>query len=506
MLKTHLTYLRKIIGIATMLKGATQIMNSIKRLRSARTPVYQMMRDIVCDARFFSVVENELFWKNYSCAVISRFIDRLTDEDWKDEEMRTGKKEDFLNDWLARHIFPMTLAEQRKIEEEMNLEESPDTTGGADEEYAHPSEVIYMGDGISDMTYASEDSKSAKEKAKEKAVMQMMRLGTLGFGPIMPEIHMTADPADRLPPEVKAFEKESRSISNSRGMRGDHHETEVRFLNSIDPSLRRLAEVIGRRGGVSYESKGRFQTAAHSDISGVTMGDNLNSLLPTELAMLATPSAERVFLQRYVQKRLQIFSSASSSKGEGKQKAGPIYICVDTSGSMTGEPENMAKTLALAISIVAQQEHRPICMVNYSDDISFFILTDLRKQRRQFLSFLSRSYGGGNDEEKLFKFLFEKLPTIPRYSRFANAFKGADLLVISDFIWSSIAKKVKSLLDDARSGGMKFYALMVNMRETDFSMFEFEKEKGGYSSGYEFYTDCDYRYLNDKDKVFEDET
>lgn len=38
----------------------------VGKIRAGKAPVYQMIRDIVCDSRFYCVVEDDLFWKNYA--------------------------------------------------------------------------------------------------------------------------------------------------------------------------------------------------------------------------------------------------------------------------------------------------------------------------------------------------------------------------------------------------------------------------------------------------------
>lgn len=134
---------------------------------------------------------------------------------------------------------------------------------------------------------------------------------------------------------------------------------------------------------------------------------------------------------------------------------------------MTGAPEVAAKPLAIAIAIVAQRDKRPICMINYSHNLSFFILTNLYRQRQKFLLFLSHSYSGGNDENELFNFIFTILPKQQKYRQFAEAFKGADLLVISDFEWSSISEANKKLIADSKTEGMNYYALGVDTRISD---------------------------------------
>lgn len=305
-----------------------------------------------------------------------------------------------------------------------------------------------------------------------------------------------------LPTDIANYAESSKG--SSPGLEDDSHEAEAEYLQLLNPTIVELAKQIGRSGGTSHEVTGKFQSASRSDISGITIGNDLNCLLPSELALLGAKSTENLFYQRYVQNRLQLFSSASHSFEVANDKSGPIYICVDTSGSMNGEPEVTAKTLALAVAIVAQRDRRPICMINYSHNLSFFILTNLHRQRKKFLAFLSHSYDGGNDEDKLFYFIFKKLPSIPKYKLFADAFKGADILIISDFIWSYISNENMELIQKARSEGMIFYGLGIDVREHQLDMLDDpEKHDDEIRDGYNFLKQCDYRYLYENGSVFE---
>ena len=80
-----MTYLRRAIGIASSIKGGARMLEIIGKMRAGKTSVYQMIRDIVCDSRFYCVVEDDLFWKNYATAVIRHFIDSLSSEYWENE-------------------------------------------------------------------------------------------------------------------------------------------------------------------------------------------------------------------------------------------------------------------------------------------------------------------------------------------------------------------------------------------------------------------------------------
>lgn len=423
MKKSQLSYLHRILANAISERNLDSLTESVADIKSPSSAIYQLMRDIVCDARFYSVIDNDMFWKTYGGFRIGRFIDHLPPEVWESTESLTLRKEDFLNSWMASHILPMDKARREEIERDIRLGIFTDDSTGLPDPDDHDGNslgVINLGYGIKDTT------------------------------------HRTGEPAEGLPPNIKDYMDDA-GCGSSPGLHNDGHRAEAHFLERTDRSIVMLAQKIGHRGRTE-KTNGKFRTAPKSDISGVTSGDDLNSLLPIELSLFASDSTEKIFLDRYVRKKLQVFSSVSKSRVE-KQENGPIYLCIDTSGSMVDEPEILAKTLALAISITAQKDHRPVCIFNYSDSISFFVLKDIRRQRRKLLRFLSESYGGGNDENKLFRFIFSRMPKTARYRNVTNDLKGADMLIISDFEWDRPEQDTLKLLEEARSKGMRIFTL-----------------------------------------------
>lgn len=228
------------------------------------------------------------------------------------------------------------------------------------------------------------------------------------------------------------------------------------FLNQIPKTLKRLAMLIGRAGENDISAKGHFLTASKSDIEGITVGNNLSALLPSEVALLSDPTTQDIFYRNYAEKQLQVFASASQSTQPDMHKDGPVIICVDESSSMTGEPLQTAITMAYAVTIVAKRRHRQVLIVAYSDSHKMMRVESLGRQRRQLLDFLSSVSSGGNDENAMFEWLFQEI--LPREEKF----KTADILCVSDFGWVSIDTFVKGLIDEQKAAGMRFYGLNVD--------------------------------------------
>ena len=230
---------------------------------------------------------------------------------------------------------------------------------------------------------------------------------------------------------------------------------ENRFLRSIPKDLLKLAKIIGRSGSVDFKPSGHFPTAAKSDITGITIGDNLSSLLPSETALLSCPATQPTFYHNYVEKRLQIFASASSGNAPVTHQDGPVIICLDTSGSMCGEKVEIACNLTMAITIIAQRRKRDVLVVKYSDWHFLLKVTKLSRQREDLEKFLSSYQGRGNAENELFRWLFKDI--LPN----EKAFDTADILCITDFGWEPLNDYTIKLIESFKRKGMIFYGLNV---------------------------------------------
>lgn len=466
MKKTHLAYLERGIKIALSLRASSAILAEISKQKCGNVPIYGLIRDIVTDSRFYTVTEYNRFWRLYSLLSIYSFIESVTPEMWEREDEVTALKETFLNEWFINHIFPLSDEEKNK-----RFENARSRAGLPEIKGYKRIEVVEADDEGDEETYQSD-----------------------------PGVFDCTDIEDRisestLPYSLKAY---SRQLNNSKGSgdgSGQQHSAEASFLLSIDQEIVRLAELIGRSGGFEDEPSGSFLRSSKSDICGITVGSDINSVMPSELALLSDRATENIFFQRYAQKRLQVFASASHSTKKTRKKKGAIFMCVDSSGSMYGEPEKMAKKLALAVAIVAQRNKRPLVLINYSGTLSFFVVQDLKKQKRRLMAFLSCSYGGGNNETRLFRFVFKGLAKTPQYRQLSERFEGADLLVISDFEWCPIANDVRALLQENKEKGMRFFG--VSTREIEgTTRYDFDEDL---HNGEEFFNACDFRYIYSED-------
>ena len=107
------------------------------------------------------------------------------------------------------------------------------------------------------------------------------------------------------------------------------------------------------------------------EISGITLSNDLENLIPQEMSLLDDKDLELLFDLKYIEKRLFCFQKQGfiSQQEEGQKEIekqvekernkeddkGSIIICVDTSGSMNGTPETIAKAITLMITAKARR-------------------------------------------------------------------------------------------------------------------------------------------------------
>ncbi|WP_455586007.1 VWA domain-containing protein [Bacteroides sp.] len=239
------------------------------------------------------------------------------------------------------------------------------------------------------------------------------------------------------------------------------------------PAIRELIEVLGKShqglqkrfkmtAGIRKEEI--ITHATRSDITGISEGNDLNSLLPIEYCYLAEKSLQPVFFERYIEKKLQIIDYASrehqclnDQKNPGNQVSeeaeGPFIVCIDTSGSMAGERETLAKSALLAIAELTEKQHRKCYIILFSDDVECIEITDLGTSFDRLVDFLSQSFHGGTDLSPAIAHTIRMIRT--------QGYKEADLVMISDFEMMSIDKELSAGIRQIKENQTKIYALSM---------------------------------------------
>jgi uncharacterized protein with von Willebrand factor type A (vWA) domain len=130
---------------------------------------------------------------------------------------------------------------------------------------------------------------------------------------------------------------------------------------SHDWKLKGIAEWAGRMKLIA-QKKQQSKHRESIDRSGVTIGKQVEKLLPSEFAAIASPQMRLDFLRRFAEGRTLQYDS----KGKEQLGKGPIVLCLDQSGSMTNQ-DTIAKGFTLALMSIARRQSRDFALILFSD-------------------------------------------------------------------------------------------------------------------------------------------
>jgi uncharacterized protein with von Willebrand factor type A (vWA) domain len=244
-----------------------------------------------------------------------------------------------------------------------------------------------------------------------------------------------------------------------------------------DKSLQELAEMLGRMHSAEKEfeeelfadirlkPEWKAEHALKADLIGIHESDDISSMLPSEAVFLSDPTSELLFYKKFAEKKLQTFEYQAKTlsyreeefqnrREKSKEDAkGPFIICVDTSGSMHGTPETVAKTLCFALLKIAVRDNRKCYLISFSTGIETLNLSDIKNSLDKLIAFLSMSFNGGTDAMPALQEALRMLDT--------EDYKKADVIMISDFIMPGIDEKIQNKINAAKENKTKFHSLVI---------------------------------------------
>ena len=243
-------------------------------------------------------------------------------------------------------------------------------------------------------------------------------------------------------------------------------------------SIQKLTEMLGRMDSAErelraeerkekvFETEWKAEHATKAELVGIHESDDLSNALPTEVALLADQPTETYFFKKFAEKKLMTWEYEAQILAEKeslekaivarpeKKERGPVIICVDTSGSMHGEPETIAKTVAFAILRIALREDRACYLISFSTGIQTLKLNDLRESLDKLIDFLKMSFHAGTDPEPALSEALSQLKD--------GEYKDADILVISDFIMDNLSQKMVKDIEGAKKRKNRFHSLVIS--------------------------------------------
>lgn len=243
-----------------------------------------------------------------------------------------------------------------------------------------------------------------------------------------------------------------------------------------EPSLQRLAEELGRGESSEMEeiwvreelrrTSLNLEPLGRAEIEGFRPSSRLEDVTPREFALVSDPELNLLFTRRFAEERLESYryrdrrstvtthTAQRLRRVEQPRARGPLVLCVDTSGSMKGRPERVAKALALAVTRTAVAGGRSVYAISFSDRIDV-VESTRPAELGAFSRFLARSFYGGTDLRPALREAMRVVKT--------GRYRLADVLIVSDFrVPKLFDRELHTMLSVQKELGTRFHSLTVS--------------------------------------------
>ncbi len=216
---------------------------------------------------------------------------------------------------------------------------------------------------------------------------------------------------------------------------------------------------------------------APGEITGVRFSALPERMLASEAVMLRHPLLKKLWRARHAEARLLSWNTAAvlvdwrpdphaaaraapPPPTPERLARGPIILCLDTSGSMRGAPENIAKAVTIAALRVAHEQRRGCLLVAFGGP-GEIVERELGRGEaglNALMALMGQGFDGGTDIQTPIERAIERV----HEARWASA----DLLLVSDGEFGCVPQTL-ARLDEARQRlGLRVQGVLVGDRET----------------------------------------
>ena len=330
------------------------------------------------------------------------------------------------------------------------------------------------------------DASSSAAQANEALAQALAKEFKQEWDPLTQHVDAAAKAFDGF--DLKDLAEGQRGFDSSAGL---WHATGWQELDALRAKLQRLRELrdlvrsLGRGGGRGPRRRAPRQVErqrapmglvrseeAPEETRGLTRSDDLSRMLPNESTLLAAsrrgmPAARLLHFARRAERTLLSYervgwvdTPAVTTHGMEVRPAaecGPILVCLDTSGSMAGARETVAKALTLECMRQARVQQRGCYAYAFSGpgQCVEFELSFTARGMTDLLKFLAGSFHGGTDVDEPLKRSLERLQGHPEWA-------NADVLLVTDGeIPAPSDQLLASLAQATQDMGLKVHGLLV---------------------------------------------
>jgi uncharacterized protein with von Willebrand factor type A (vWA) domain len=259
---------------------------------------------------------------------------------------------------------------------------------------------------------------------------------------------------------------------------------EYKSLLEDESSVKELADLLGsmREAEIELEEETFEKTIVKqewvkdemmkSEIVGVHNSNDLTQMISSEALLLGDSITESLFLKKYIDQKLLTFKYEDRKliRSEDhvmevhqrvKQKEkGPFIVCIDTSESMMGLPEKIAKVITFGILKMSINQNRRAFLINFSGGVKTYDLYNITESIDEVASFLQMTFNGGTNANLALYSAMRQLET--------ENYEDADVLMVSDFVVYKLNDDIQDMIKhNQMNRNTQFHALAIGSQYND---------------------------------------
>jgi len=209
---------------------------------------------------------------------------------------------------------------------------------------------------------------------------------------------------------------------------------------------------------------------ARTHTDGIHKSDDIPRMLPMEGSLYLHPVFRKLWKAKFIERSLACYQIKGLAQRRiiseewveeeqvvrKKLERGPIIVCLDTSGSMQGVPETVAKAITLEAMRLAHAEGRDCLLYAFSGvgDVTEHDLDLSPAGMKSLCTFLCMSFHGGTDVSGPISAATRKLD--------AAKWKRADIIMVSDGEFDVPSETQHTLAEAKKKYGLRVHGLLVS--------------------------------------------
>lgn len=213
-----------------------------------------------------------------------------------------------------------------------------------------------------------------------------------------------------------------------------------------------------------------------SEVRGVKRSGQLARMVASEAAMLRHPLLQRLWKARFAEQQLLTYEdeaelvqwqlqpdarrTTAAAPQEARLGRGPMVVCLDTSGSMRGAPENVAKACVLQALRSAHAARRACTLLAFggAGELLEQDLALTAEGLDNLLHLMGQGFDGGTDVQTPLERAVALVHT--------PAFAQADILIVSDGEFGVTPATLAMLRECKGRSGLRVHGILIGDRET----------------------------------------